>query len=303
MTNTGIEAFLAIARCRSITKAAESLYICQSSLSVRLQNLEKELGTPLLVRRKGQREITLTPIGEEFYKLALQYEDLMGKIDSLCCVHKKVLRVSALNSLGSYILPKSCERFMAKYPDVELIMQDYEVEQACKSILQGQTDIAFNTEKAVSDKILTFSAFCEPMVFICAKDAKYKNNVSFDGISTKNEVFVDWFNGFEAWHRKAFGVNSSPQIRINNMSQLKIFTEKQDNWAIVPISVAKGLAESGDVRVCEVLFELPKRKINCLVPLNERINMYVSKFLECLSEELAERNDIEAFSLKEITET
>ena len=167
MTNTGIEAFLAIARCKSITKAAEALCICQSSLSIRLQNLEKDLGEQLFVRQKGLREITLTPLGEEFYELALQYEKLTEQINSLCRVHRKRLRVSALNSLGAYVLPRTYERFMQKFPEVELIMQDYEVEAACKSILQGQTDIAFNTESATSDKITTAPIFSEPMVFIC----------------------------------------------------------------------------------------------------------------------------------------
>ncbi len=295
MTNTGIEAFLAVARCRSITKASESLCICQSSLSIRLQNLEKELGTPLFIRQKGQREIVLTDMGESFYELALQYESLMQKIDDLCSVHKKILRVSALNSLGSYILPKSYERFMSKYPDVELIMQDYEVENACKSILQGQTDIAFNTEMATSDKIKTVLAFSEPMVFVCSKESDYEDGVGVDELSVKNEVFVDWFNGFESWHRKAFGYMASPQIRLNTMSQLKIFTEKSNNWAIVPVSVARGLEDNSLLKICKTSFELPERKINCLVPATEKNKIYVSRFLGCLKEELECRKEICCF--------
>lgn len=295
MTNTGIEAFLAVARCKSITKASEALCICQSSLSIRLQNLEKELGQPLFLRQKGLREISLTPMGEEFYELALQYESLMGKINGLCTAHRKRLRVSALNSLGSFLLTGTYERFMQKCPDVELIMQDYEVEAACKSILQGQTDIAFNTENASSDKITTLPVFSEPMVFICAIDSDYPERVSLDCLSVKNEVFVDWFVGFADWHINNFGKGSFPQMSVNIMSQVKLFVEKKNNWAIVPVSVAKGLCENGRIRICETAFDMPERRVNCLFTPERRQNVYVSRFLECLTEELSEVSEIKRF--------
>ncbi len=297
MTNTGIEAFLAVARCKSITKASEALCICQSSLSIRLQNLEKELGQPLFIRQKGLREISLTPMGEEFYELALQYETLMGKINGLCTIHRKRLRVSALNSLGSFFLTGTYERFMQKCPEVELIMQDYEVEAACKSILQGQTDIAFNTENATSDKITTLPVFSEPMVFICAADSDYPEKVFLEQLSVKNEVFVDWFVGFADWHINNFGKGSFPQMSVNIMSQVKLFVEKKNNWAIVPISVAKGLCENGRIRICETAFDMPERRINCLFTPGRKQNIYVSKFMECLREELSEVKEIEKFEL------
>lgn len=297
MTTTGIEAFLAIVRCKSITKAAEALCICQSSLSIRLQNLEKELGEPLFVRQKGLREITLTPMGEEFYELALRYEQLMGEINGLCRVHRKRLRVSALNSLGSYVLPNTYERFMQKYPDVELTIQDYEVEAACKSILQGQTDLAFNTERATSDKIVTMPTFSEPMAFICGNGSDYGDRVTLGELSVKNEVFVDWFVGFSEWHGRFFGKDVFPKVCVNIMSQLKMFAEKKNNWAIVPISVAKGLCESAKVEIHTTDFTLPKRNVNCLVPKGRKLNIYAVKFAECLMEELAGVDEIERFEL------
>ena len=60
--------FLTIASQKSITKAAQELYISQPALSEALRNLEKELGFPLVIRsRKG---ITLTENGAEFAKYA-----------------------------------------------------------------------------------------------------------------------------------------------------------------------------------------------------------------------------------------
>ena len=77
MTHLEIEAFLAICKHKTISKAATELFISQSTLSERLKTLEGKLNHTLLLRRKGIREITLTPEGHTFYKLALQYQELI----------------------------------------------------------------------------------------------------------------------------------------------------------------------------------------------------------------------------------
>ncbi|MFD2880212.1 LysR family transcriptional regulator [Paenibacillus rhizoplanae] len=49
----GIEAFLAIVRTGSISKAAELLHLSQATVSYRLKTLEQEMGGLLVERRKG----------------------------------------------------------------------------------------------------------------------------------------------------------------------------------------------------------------------------------------------------------
>ena len=50
--------FLAVARHRNITRAAEELHLTQPTLSRQLQDLEEELGTPLFTREKRRMELT-----------------------------------------------------------------------------------------------------------------------------------------------------------------------------------------------------------------------------------------------------
>ena len=64
MTNAEIYAFIAIHEEMNISKAAEKLFISQSSLSTRIKILERELGYQLFFRGKGQRKLTLTSEGE-----------------------------------------------------------------------------------------------------------------------------------------------------------------------------------------------------------------------------------------------
>ena len=59
---------LTIARKKNMTKAAEELYVSQSSLSQYLSRLEQEIGVPLFIRAKG--ELLLTPAGELYVEAA-----------------------------------------------------------------------------------------------------------------------------------------------------------------------------------------------------------------------------------------
>lgn len=50
--------FLAVARMKNITRAAEELHITQPTLSRQIQDLEEELGTPLFTREKRRMNLT-----------------------------------------------------------------------------------------------------------------------------------------------------------------------------------------------------------------------------------------------------
>ena len=140
--------------------------------------------------------------------------------------------------------------------------------------------------------------FSEPMVFICGEASDYPETVELGMLSSRNEVFIDWFMGFSEWHSKKFGKNAFPQISVNIMSQLKLFAEKKNNWAIVPLTVAKGLCESARVRMCKTAFETPVRRVNCLLAKSRKQNVYVSEFLNCLTEELNNYKEIEKYEIE-----
>lgn len=262
MTQTGIEAFLAICRHRNISKAAVELFVSQSSLSIRIKNLEKELGCALFLRNKGSHEMILTEEGKRFYKLSLQYQDIMRNMLS---VGKRVetLRVSAINSVATYLLPPVYEQFMVKYPNIHLEFQDMIAVLACNKLVQGETDLAFTAEIPETEQVTAETLLKEPMVLICAEKSWYPDQVSPEVLPVEHEVYVEWSNEFARWHKEHWGEDAVPQIQLEIMGQLQSFITRENNWAIVPQSVACGLANVG-IRQIKSLFSIPERKIYAL---------------------------------------
>lgn len=72
-----LQYFLAVAREKSISGAAEALHLSQPTLSRQLKDLEDELGTTLFER--GARQISLTDDGMIFRKRAEEICDLVAK--------------------------------------------------------------------------------------------------------------------------------------------------------------------------------------------------------------------------------
>ena len=70
---------LAIAKTQNITKAADSLYVTQPTLTKFLQNLEKEMGQKLF-RKLGNRFV-LTYAGERYVAKATEILNLKKELD------------------------------------------------------------------------------------------------------------------------------------------------------------------------------------------------------------------------------
>ena len=58
---------IAVADTKSMNEAARSLFITQPSLSASIKELENEIGVELF--KRTNRGITVTPEGEEFFRL------------------------------------------------------------------------------------------------------------------------------------------------------------------------------------------------------------------------------------------
>lgn len=292
MTVLEIECFLSICEHKTISRAAQSLYIAQPSLSSRLKTLERELGGELFVRKKGAREMTLTNAGKEFYKLALQYEELITKMNGIFNTQGEKLRVSSFNSLDTVLLPQVYDLFLQKHPDIELEIQNMELAVASLNIHKGDTDIAFTTGKTNDKGLKQTLVFCEPMVIVCNKNIKAPSTVSTQHLQKYQEVFVDWSNAYTKWHNDTIH-NAHPKLTVVIMSHIKQFISNKECWAIVPISVAHGLLQDENIKSLDADFTLPYREVSIITSAKDDNNPSVKYFLDCLKEIVLKYPEIE----------
>ena len=291
MTQTGIQCFLAICRHKTGSAAAQALYITQPSLSARLKLLEDSLGVSLFYRQKGSREMVLTPEGREFYPLALEYEALMDKMQNIGNHQLSNLRISSYNSLATYVLPAVYQRLLEQHPHFGLSIQDMELSAASRSILNGETDLAFTSGIVADSRLLQIPAFSEPMVLVCADKNRFSEPVMPNQLSLRDEVYVDWSNRFSQWHMRTL-CPAHPQLCVSIMNHLQQFLSQGSRWAIVPVTVAAGLARELPLQQVKTGFALPRREVSCVVEAQAKLPV-LDVFFDCLRQVLGTYPEIE----------
>lgn len=137
--------FKIVCEQKSITKAAQYLYMTQQGLSKIIKNIENELNTTLLVRKKSGIELTRT--GECLYS---RLPDLLKNYESICneitCIEQSQNHeIELLSSYGiiRLVTPECLEDFRRKYPQIKLICHEYPDREVERRWAQGQGNVAF----------------------------------------------------------------------------------------------------------------------------------------------------------------
>ena len=297
MTNFEIEAFLAIAKEKNITAAAAKLYINQSSLSLRLKTLERELGCSLFIRNRGGHEVVLTPQGEKFLALALQHQSIIAQMLAVGR-EKKKLRVAAVNSINSTILPHVCELFLQDEPECELEVQDFDrTVEVCNYLEHNQLDIGFVGGNPAGRKVKVKPLFKEKIVLLTAKNSTFPTGVSRECLDTKKEVYIPWSVDFMKWHNEMFGDQDAPALLVSSLAQLRHFIKRPDMWTLVPVSTYyEFLSSHVEVEARDTLFEIPRRQVSMLLPAqgsySQEIRRFYKRFIEYCEKNYGENDDI-----------
>lgn len=130
---------------KSITRTAENIHITQPALSLRLKNIEQELGAVLLERSK--KGVTFTPQGEIVFAYAKKYLDSIEVLkDSLQYIDQGLfgrIRLGASNFITRYFLPALFKDFKDKYPNVELQVSTGNSDYLFQSLNERKIHVAF----------------------------------------------------------------------------------------------------------------------------------------------------------------
>jgi DNA-binding transcriptional LysR family regulator len=116
-----LKALVAVIDTKSLTKAAERLYLTQSAISRRIQQLEQTLGGPLLDRT--QRPPTPTALGRRVYEQSLPILRAVDELTSLLrqdAAPTGTLRFGISQAIGDVILADAVEKLSREFPALDV---------------------------------------------------------------------------------------------------------------------------------------------------------------------------------------
>ncbi len=144
-----MEYVYAVYKHRSFSKAAESLYISQPSLSLTVKKVEKKVGSPLFDR--SSNPVRLTDCGKEYIRSAERIMDIQASFETylgdLHTLQTGTLVLGASNFFAAYILPPLLTQFKTSYPHVDVVLVEANTPDLERKLFDGSLDlIADNNE-------------------------------------------------------------------------------------------------------------------------------------------------------------
>ncbi|AEG51636.1 transcriptional regulator, LysR family [Sphingobium chlorophenolicum L-1] len=132
-----------------LSAAADALNTSQPGVSRQIQLLEQELGFEIFMRTRN-RIIDLTEPGRVVFSIAQRIATDVAALKSLKedmhSGNRGVFTIATTHTQARYVLPKVVEKFVARYPDVKLVLKQGDPEEICALVEAGDADLSIGTE-------------------------------------------------------------------------------------------------------------------------------------------------------------
>lgn len=284
--------FYTVAKCGSLTRAAEELYISQPAVSQAIKQLENQLGGKLFNRTHKGMELSDTG-GKQIFSTvehALRLlTDAENKYSELKNTATGVVRICASDTVSTHFLLKYIKEYHEKYPNVNLILENGTSAETIELLKNKKGDIGFvnlpiddkdihlsNTVMQLHDTFVASDKFSE--LFSQRIDLRRLQDypLLMLELSTATRQAIVSFAHSQ-------GIHLHPEIEL---ASLELMTELAKNGigiACIPREFVMHELEEGTLKEIKTNPELPSRAIGLALPKDTELTFAVKEFLKMLN--------------------
>lgn len=137
-----LRCFAAVARTGKLTEAAQQLGRSPSAVSMTLKQLEEHLGESLFkTDRKNRLSALGTFVLEQAERELYQFDNTVHAIESFANARHGRVRIAAVPSIASTIMPHTIVKFINKFPGVQIELRDMDSSTILHELSRGRIDI------------------------------------------------------------------------------------------------------------------------------------------------------------------
>lgn len=286
--------FYTVARCGSLTKASEELFISQPAVSQAIKQLETGLGGKLFVRTpkgvelsdKGGKQIF--PLVEKAISLLKEAEDKFSEIKDTA---SGVVTICASDTVSTHFLLPYLKTYHEKYPNVNLVFKNCTSSETLDNIKNGKCDLGFvnlpieDTGVTLSSKVMGLTdVFVASQKFsdlsgkkVPLKDLQNYPLLMLELSTVTRQSLVNF--------AKAQGVGLNPEIEPASLELATKLAVNGMGIACVPREFVIEELNSGALFEIDVTPALPPRAIGLVLPKNSELTFAVKEFIKILAGE------------------
>lgn len=166
-----LKIFCAVAEFGSFTAAAEKIHTVQSNVTMRVKELESELGQQLFVRKKSG--VVLTSAGQTFLGYARRILQLTDESRNALLDTARPsgqLRLGSMETTAAIRLPNVLTKYREKFPDVQLSLLTGTTAELMKAVENHKLDGAFIGGFQQNSMLIQDEVFQEELVLVSCRD-------------------------------------------------------------------------------------------------------------------------------------
>ncbi len=288
--------FYTVAKCGSLTRAAEELYISQPAVSQSIKQLEGQLGISLFNRTHRGMELSeqggklIFSNVEEALKLFNEAEDLLAQVKTSGVGN---IRIGASDTIFEYFLADKIAEFHEKYPAVKIELLSGLTPETIEDLKAGKCDVGFVNLPIEVDDDLTLFGNCMRLNDVFIVSEKYKElTETVQPISKLKEYPFIMLDKKTVARRsfdnylKSLGVTLTPSIEIEAWELMKRLVSRGMGIGVIPREYAQRGIDRGEFFEVKTDPALPARSVGMLLPKG-RVSPYtLREFLNLFNFEI-----------------
>ena len=298
-----LRAFLAVSEANGFSSAARQLSQSQSSLSQAVASLERELGQALFIR--AGRAIQLTEAGRilriHAERALAELSQAVDALAGLSDLTRGRLLLGTSDTLASYLLPTVFAAFRARYPGIELRLDNRPSPLVAARVAQREVDLgvvslplpsSLSLAGRAPSAVLRFETLRpQREVVICPPDHAYgkRRSISFVELAREPLVLLDQTTASRGWIDERFReLGARPQVamEMSSVEVIKRLVELGFGLSIVPRLSAERELEQGSLRAVRLPKPWAERNVGLITPLHGSLSHAARAFIQVLRAEV-----------------
>jgi len=176
-------------------KAAKACAVTQPALSMQIQELEAELGVPLVERRPG--DVSLTDVGLEVARRAERVLAATRDLTDFARHRGRVLtgrmQLGVIPSIAPYVLPKILPVLQRRYPDLRVELRETQTQMLLQELHRGALDAIMLALPVDDAELESVRLFDDPFLLaVPSTDNRPQNmRVSEQDIDTQRLILLE----------------------------------------------------------------------------------------------------------------
>ena len=281
--------FCAVAKCGSISAAANELFVSQSAVSQSVKQLETALGGKLFNR--GARGVTLTAEGKAVYEYAKSAYELLNNAEkafqNMKDMNSGEIRIGASDTICSLFLLDKLKTYNEQYPDINIKLYSGTSNELVDKLKDGDIDIAFaNLPITQTDGISIREIMQISDCFVASKKfaSLAHKTVTLNELSVYPLLMLDKKSSSRRGIDEFLAskdITLTPCVELGSDDLLIECAKIGLGISLVIEQTAKKYIESGELYKLQLAQPLPKRSIG-LVTLNNQLSVAAEHFIDLL---------------------